>query len=138
MSVVVDTRTLEYPIVTVRHDKVILDVQFRETYSFSHRAWSFFTDNLEALFSLDARAHVSNPNVLYGSETKRLLVNRDQTVGMEIYPGPHVDEWFVAFTEAKKRQQVRFQTHLRTASGRGSVYKKDEIVALFQPIEGID
>jgi hypothetical protein len=139
MPVVVDTRELEYPVVTIRHDKIILDVQLRETYAFSHRAWSFFTNNLEALLSLDPRAQVSNQNVLYGSETKRLLVNEDHSVGMEIYPGPHVDEWFVAFFEIIDDLKIRFQTRLRTASGRGgSVYKKDQLMALFQPIEGVD
>lgn len=137
MPAVVDTRTLEYPIVTVRHDSIILDVQPGETYTFSQRAWSFFTDSLETLFSLDKRAEVSNTKVMYDTEIRRLIVNRYQTLGLEIYPGPHTDEWFVAFFEVKDGVKTRFQTHLRTASGRGSICKKDELVALFQPIEGI-
>jgi hypothetical protein len=139
---VVDTRELAYPTLTIRHDFVWLDVNERDRHVFSTEAWNFFAEHLEALISLDGRAAESHPNVMFGSNTKRHITNEDEYIGMSIYPGSYIDEWYVEFFEVWEdetgpTQTEIFKTHLRTASGKGSVHKKDELKALFQPVKPV-
>lgn len=129
-----------FPNVVIFKDRVDLLISEDESYSFSKEAWNFFSDEFDELVNMDKRFRPLEFGLCGAYPTKCARMKQfyeGKMAVMEIYPGSYMGEWMVSFYEVRKvggKSDKRFETHLRTATGAGSVDKRNELKKMFEKI----